>query len=127
MEAKKRLGIWMDHATAHLIELSTERRGSNTINSKFTYEERATALDKSEHLMHNKEQAEQLSYYRKLGEAIRNYSSVLLFGPTTAKIELLNLLRADHHFQGVKIETRNADKMTNNQQQAFVKDYFDSN
>jgi stalled ribosome rescue protein Dom34 len=42
--------------------------------------------------MHQKEQHEQSDYYKKIGEAIKNYQEVLLFGPTNAKTELLNLL-----------------------------------
>lgn len=52
------------------------------------------------------------------------YEEVLLFGPTEAKNELLNLLQADHHFDKINIEIRQANKMTENQQHAFVKEYF---
>ena len=48
----------------------------------------------------------------------------MLFGPTNAKTELLNLLKADHHFDKINIETKQADKMTENQQHAFVREYF---
>ena len=47
-----------------------------------------------------------------------------LFGPTNAKIELLNLLRADHQFEKIKLETKDSDKMTQNEQHAFVRDYL---
>jgi hypothetical protein len=53
-----------------------------------------------------------------------NYENVLLFGPTNAKVELFNILRADLAFSNIKIEVKDADKMTDNQQRAFVKDYF---
>ncbi len=36
----------------------------------------------------------------------------------------LNVLKADHHFDKINIETRQTDKMTENQQHAFVKEYF---
>ncbi|MEI9909275.1 MAG: hypothetical protein WDO71_06225 [Bacteroidota bacterium] len=74
--------------------------------------------------MHNKEQHQQSEYYRKLGEVIRNYEAVILFGPTSAKAELLNLLKADNRFTKIKIEIRQTDKMTENQQYAFVREYF---
>jgi hypothetical protein len=48
----------------------------------------------------------------------------LLFGPTDAKVELLNILKADLSFSKIKIETMQSDKMTENQEHAFVKDYF---
>ena len=46
------------------------------------------------------------------------------FGPTNAKTELLNMLRTDHHFDKIDIEVKNTDKMTENQEHAFVKEYF---
>jgi hypothetical protein len=66
----------------------------------------------------------QYGYYLQLGDVIRSYETVLLFGPTEAKTELFNLLRADHRFEGVNIKVKAADKMTENQQHAFVKAYF---
>jgi len=50
--------------------------------------------------------------------------SVFLFGPTDAKVELFNILEADHRFAKIKIEVKHADKMTENQQHAFVKKFF---
>jgi hypothetical protein len=118
------LGIWMDHSNAHLMEFSPDTIETKTINLEFTHREKEHSLGKSENLMHNKEQHQQAEYYKKLGEVIKNYEDVVLFGPTEAKVELLNTLRADHHFEKIKIETRQADKMTENQQHAFVKNYF---
>jgi len=74
--------------------------------------------------MHNKEQQQQSGYYKALGETINNFDNVLLFGPTDAKTELLNILKADMHFDKIKIETMQADKMTENQDQVFVRNYF---
>jgi hypothetical protein len=118
------LGIWMDHANAHLMEFSTDTIVTKTLESEFTHQQKEHSLGKSENLMHNKEQHQQAEYYKKLGEVIRNYEDVVLFGPTEAKVELLNTLRLDHRFEKIKIETRQADKMTENQQHAFVKNYF---
>jgi hypothetical protein len=75
--------------------------------------------------MHNKEQQLQHGYYQQLGDVISGYESVLLFGPTDAKTELFNLLRADHRFDAIKIEVQPADKMTDNQRHAFVKAFFE--
>ena len=74
--------------------------------------------------MHNKEQHKQSEYYKQLGEAIKNYEEVILFGPTEAKVELYNVLRADHQFAKIRIEVEQTDKMTENQEHAFVKAYF---
>jgi len=124
MTTAKNLGIWMDHSTAHLMEFTSNPIQTKTIESKFTHLVKEQSLKKSENLMHNKEQHEQSEYYKELGEVIRNYEGVILFGPTDAKLELLNVLRADHRFAKIKIETKQADKMTENQQHAFVREFF---
>jgi hypothetical protein len=118
------LGIWMDHSTAYLTEFTIDPMVTITIESKFTHQEQEETLNKSEKLMHNKEQHEEADYYKKIGEVVKNYMEVILFGPTKAKNELLNILKADHHFANIKMEVLNADKMNENQQHLFVKDYF---
>ena len=127
MTTTKNLGIWMDHSNAHLMEFTTDPVETNTIASTFTHEGRKDSLDKSEHVMHNKEQHEQSAYYEKLGEVIKNYEAVILFGPTDAKVELFNILRSDHLFEKIKIGVKQTDKMTENQQHAFVRAYFSGN
>ena len=124
MTTDKKLGIWMDHASAHLIEFTRDLPHDNVIVSRFTHEEKVHTMGKSEHVMHNKEQRQQSDYYKKLAETIRNYEEVVLFGPTNAKVELLNTLRLDHRFEKTKIDIQQTDKMTENQQHAFVRDHF---
>jgi hypothetical protein len=124
MTTAKSLGIWMDHSNAHLIEFTTDPMATNTVSSQFTHEEKEQSLGKSENLMHNKEQHRQSEYYKKLGEVIRNYEEVMLFGPTDAKVELFNILKSDHNLAKIKIEVKQADKMTENQEHAFVREHF---
>ena len=124
MTKAKYLGIWMDHASAHLMEVNTGPIESKTIESKFTHEVMENSLNKSETIMHNKEQHQQSEYYKKLAEEIRNFDEVILFGPTDAKVELFNILKADHRFANINIEVKQTDKMTENQKQAYVKEHF---
>jgi len=126
MTTTKNLGIWMDHSTANIIEFSSDSIEIKTIESEFTHEEKEQTLSKSEKTMHNKEQHEQSEYYKKLGEVIINYDDVILFGPTDAKVELSNYLKTNNRFANIKIEIEKTDKMTENQQQAFVREYFQS-
>jgi hypothetical protein len=124
MTTAKNLGIWMDHSQAHLIEFTTDPVTTTVIESKFTHQEKEHSIGKSENLMHHKEQHLQSEYYKKLGAVIKNYEEVILFGPTDAKAELLNLLKKDHLYTKIKINLQDTDKMTENQQHAFVKAYF---
>ena len=125
METKNNLGIWMDHSMAHLIDLNL-KKPMRTINSKLTFRTKLEALSRSEDILHNKEQQMNEEYYKKIAEAILNYNHVLLFGPTNAKTELHNYLNEDLHFKDIQIDIEPADKMTNNQQEAFVKKHFEN-
>ena len=114
----------MDHQSAHVMEFTADPIETKTIASKFTHEAKELSLHKGEIRMHNKEQHQQSEFYKTLGNTIRHYESVILFGPTEAKVELYNLLKADHQFSKINIEVQESDKMTENQQHAFVKEYF---
>jgi hypothetical protein len=124
MAATKKIGIWMDHANANLMEFNTGRMDTIVIHSKFDHADKESSLKKSENLMHNKEHHAHVEFYNTIGEAIKDYTTVLLFGPTTAKSELFNLLRKNHSFSQVKFDVKQADKMTEYQQYTFVREHF---
>lgn len=124
MDTLKQAGIWMDHSKAHVIEFNNSQADPKIIETTFTHQEKEQSLSKSEKIMHNKEQQKQGEYYKKIGEIIMRYDEVVLFGPTDAKLELFNLIKEDQQFSKIKIEVQQADKMTENQEQAFVKDHF---
>jgi len=124
MKTEKKLGIWMDHSCVHLIEFPEGPLEVIIIESDFTQEDREQTIARSEKTMHNKEQHQQLEYYKKVVEVIENYNNIILFGPTNAKVELFNILRADRRFEKIKIDVKQTDKMKENQMRAFVKDYF---
>lgn len=121
---RKCLGIWMDHSNALLIEFTTLPMHSKNIASEFTHEKKGDSLDKSEKLMHNKEQGSQLAYFKKIENEIEKNTEVLLFGPTDAKKELLTVLKANHKFDHIVIEVKQTDKMTENQLFEYVRNYF---
>ena len=124
MKVTKKLGICMDHANAHLIEFSDEVKETETISLDFDNQDKDETLQRSESEMHNKQHQKQNAYYKKLSAVIKDFDEVVLFGPTNAKSELFNSLRENHLFDSIKIEVINADKMTDNQQHQFVRDYF---
>jgi len=124
MKTRKRLGIWMDHSIAHLMEFTNKHFEVKTIESKLTNEVKKESLSNSESLLSNKKKGLLLDYYKKLSEAIKDYEQVILFGPTNAKIEFFDLLSEDIRFLKIKFEIKNTDEMTENQQQDFVQEYF---
>jgi len=114
----------MDHSDAFLMELTNDMILTSRVFSDLSNQETEFDIYKGEKLINKKERHLQLFYYRKLGEIIKKYQEVVLFGPTDAKNELLNLLKVDHLYEDIKIETTNSDKMTENQMQIFVREYF---
>ncbi|MEZ4884552.1 MAG: hypothetical protein R3E32_07500 [Chitinophagales bacterium] len=125
MNTKKNLGIWMDHSTANLIDVNT-KKSNHSISSQFTHNTKEEVLNRSEYIMHNKEEQMNEAYYKEIADEILKYDHVLLFGPTNARLELHNYLNKDLHFKDIKIDIESADKMTENEQFAFVRKHFDN-
>lgn len=123
--SKKRLGVWMNHSIAHIIEIKNNAIISNYIEAN-TMRGGKQNLGNYENTKHNTEQDQQAYFYQRLGDIIMDYSEVLLFGPTNAKTELLNLLKKDSHFNNIKIYVEKAENLKINQMHAFVKEYFDN-
>ncbi|WP_310560826.1 hypothetical protein [Flavobacterium sp.] len=124
MKTLKKIGIWMDHSMAHITEFDSEIEETKIITSDFTFQDKVETLQRSESEMHNKEQQKQTTYYKNLAQIIKNFDEVILFGPTDAKVELYNQLKADHQFDAIKIEVKNTDKMSDKEQRNFIDDYF---
>ncbi len=124
MTVPKRLGIWMDHSTGHATAYTAETLTTQVINAHPTHQDTEHGLHNNELHTHNREKQQQAHYFQALASVIRHYDEVVLFGPTEAKSELLNLLRKDHNFEKIKISLVPAEKMNEHQQQSFVRKYF---
>jgi len=124
MKETKRIGIFMDHVHANLIDVTTDDIVVTSVEAALLSEEMQEMHSRSEHVLNNKQQQLQAAYYKQLADTIVNYHEVLLFGPTNARTELYNILRSDLAFSKITIEVQPADKMTPNQQNAFVKKHF---
>ncbi len=124
MKVKKRLGIWMDHTVARLMEYAAEDFKVTTVEVEFTPPANQQSLLRSESTLHNKENQSLKSYYKGLMNHLKNYDEVVLFGPTDAKIELFNLIRTDHRFDGIHLDIKTATKMSYEQQHEFIQNYF---
>ncbi len=124
MKSTKQLGIWMDHSVAYLIKLTNGTIETNTIKSQPEVQGEEQIVYKDESHSLNKEKRQRSSYFKKLSDLILENDEVILFGPTEAKNELLNVLKENHLFDNIKIEVEPADKMTVIQMNAFVKEHF---
>ena len=124
MTTAKYLGIWMDHSSAHIMKLTSDSIESVTIESNFAHQEIEYGSDMGENMMHHKRQQRLSDYYIRLGDTIKNYASVILFGPTSAKAELFNLLRANQLFANIKFDIKQTNKMPVHMEHAYVRNHF---
>jgi hypothetical protein len=122
MEKKKRLGIWMNHSDAHLMDFKTHIIELHTIESTFTQQEKVEEEDK--HKKQAKDKRKQAKFYKDLSETIKYYDEVVIFGPKEAKEKLVNILESDNQFSNIKIDVKHTDNLTENQQHSFVKEHF---
>jgi stalled ribosome rescue protein Dom34 len=120
MKTVKKLGIWMDHSIAYLMEFTTSPFEIQTIESKIP------AVDKNSLVAKNskKEKKTLFNYYNTLSNAIKNYKQVILFGPTDAKMEFFDVLSEDVRFHKMKVEIKETDKMNARQQHEFIREHF---
>ena len=116
----------MNHTQAHLTESGTHTRKLPDIQSQPVLNTKAGNNANTTNTDHtrNQQQDEQSIFYKKVGTVMRNYDRVLLFGPTKAKTELLNIVRADHRFDKIGIDVEETDSMTSSEQKRFVQNYF---
>ena len=132
----RKIGLWLDHSQAHFIDHSKGPAVVETVYSDKESQERfkgehgtGTMLGNyrstnTEHHKHNREEEIIHTYYKILTDRLKDYDDIFLFGPTHAKDELNNLLKADMRFAGKTIYVEPADQLTENQMIARVKRFF---
>jgi hypothetical protein len=126
MKDIKKVGIWMDHSSANVMEIIDNYIITKIVNSETGSDRNSIIVGKDKTHQQIKNQMQLSDYYRILADIILKYDEILLFGPTDAKTELFNLLRKDKQFDDKIIAVKSTDKMTDKQQDAFVWEHFDS-
>tara|TARA_R110000868_G_scaffold108031_5_gene295180 strand:+ start:4489 stop:4872 length:384 start_codon:yes stop_codon:yes gene_type:complete len=127
MKKVNKLGIWMDHSIAYLMEFTNNPFEIKTIESQFSIDEKELQISKKATVLINTEKHVLYEYYNKIGDAIKNYKQIILFGPSCAKMEFFDVLSEDIRFLKMKIEIKETDKMSLNQQHDFILKYFANN
>ncbi len=132
---KTNIGLWIDHRKAVIVTTSREGQATSIIFSDTEKQpgridgERSTEAFKSnmippEDVVERRFEQHLNAFYDEVIDAIHDSEQLLIFGPGEAKGELekrLHSKKPDAH-RNVKIEA--ADKMTDNQISARVRDYF---
>jgi len=119
-------GLWIDHRNAIVVILNEKGEETKRINSNMEKHIRfgGGAQDNTEEDIRDRRFTNHLNkYYDEVITCIGNATSILVFGPGEAKIELKKRIEDDKSKKClVNIET--ADKMTDAQIESKVKNYF---
>jgi hypothetical protein len=78
----------------------------------------------NEHRVQMRENEIMSDYFKDITNRLQNYDEIFIFGVSTAKNELYNLLRSNKHFEGKLIQIESSDQMTKNQMIARVRAFF---
>jgi stalled ribosome rescue protein Dom34 len=120
----KQLAVFMDDANALFMELYNHMIVSRNIVFKSKENEEYIQYNYSMPLFGSDKDHRQLAYYNEISSIIRNYQQVVLFGPTETKNEVYEHLKADKHFDKIKIDIVYTKEMTDFQIHEFVLDYY---
>ena len=71
MKTTKKLGIWMDHSMAHLMEFTNKHFEIEIIESELDNQEKIESLAKSENSNFSKEKKQLFEYYKKLEKLLK--------------------------------------------------------
>jgi hypothetical protein len=132
----KKIGLWLDHVDAHFIELEDGQEIFETINSGKESLNRIKGESgngikmgnfrstNNEHQVQMRENEILSDYYKDIAKRLQNFDEIFIFGASTAKDELTNLLRKNKHFDDKLIHTESSDHITKNQMIARVRSFF---
>jgi len=135
----KQIGVWMDHSKALIVghdngsatlletvdspyERIIREPGEGDDKTRFTGNSEHSS--NNEYRKNNTSQNELNEYFKMLEGKVKMYDDILLFGPSTAKEQFRNRLRENKSFDGKWLSVQPADKMTENQLLAFVRDFY---
>lgn len=124
MDAIKRAGIWMDYSVAHIMEYTGEGVERQRIESRLVPKSKTADKPAIPSVAHFREKRKLIGFYKKISNAVARFDMVVLFGPTKAKNQLLHLLNNDKQFDEIRIDIRQAGKMTDYQLKDYVNTYF---
>jgi hypothetical protein len=120
----RKMALWLDHTHAHFIRVKDDKVRVESVESEYeprvridgegsdTTKVGRNRVSNREHTKHQKEQNQLSKFYKQLAGKLEKYDFVYLFGPTTAKSELLNYIRQQTNMKGKTFVVDSADTMT---------------
>ena len=132
VETSRKIGLWMDHSQARLLEpgepVSTIRTVASQISKKAKIDgEEADGIrlgkyrsSNNEYRKHNRRQNMLAEYYKTLAKEIHPYDEIFLSGSTTALEEFKNFLSNKKSFLSKRIHIMRSDYLSDNQLAALL-------
>ncbi len=121
---KTTAGLWIDHRKAIIVFLNDDKEEIKQIKSDFEKPHDSSGSSiRADDLIQNENTEHLNKYYDEVISALQNTEAVFILGPGEAKGELQKRFEKSNH-NGPEIEVETADKMTENQLVAKVRDYF---
>jgi hypothetical protein len=119
------VGIWIDHRKAVIVTLVNDKPKIKTLKSKVRKHVRfsAAAAGAGEDTYDRQFRNQLDSYYAKVAKLLNEAKFIHIFGPGEARIELETALEREGQKDRISLN-ESADKMTENQIAAKVKEYF---
>lgn len=134
VDTSRRIGLWMDHSQARLLEpgepVSTIRIVNSEISKKKKIDgEEADGIrlgkyrsSNNEYSKHNRKQNILEEYYKMLAKEIQVYDEIFLSGSTTALEEFKNFLSRKKSFLSKRVHMKRMDYLSDNQFAASLRD-----
>lgn len=130
----KKVGIWIDHRRAVVVEIENGVENQRTIESyvdpvsppsggKRTGTPWAPRTGVKENGRKEAHQHKLANFYRQVASQIGRPDRLLVMGPAKAKNEFAEIAQTLHDLSGVPMTIEAADKMTDPQIAAMVRDY----
>ena len=119
---KTQIGVCMDYSIAYLLEEKNEEKVITIIEADSEMLVNNQGDDNNNIRTGRKDSV----FFKKVFEIVKDFDKVFLFGPVSAKNELLHRIKAN---KLLHIEIQNnptGDKITENQKIDFINKYFDN-
>lgn len=133
----KKTGIWLDQKEASIITLADDSFQKKTIYSDIETRERFEGEKKQfgrfgdQYLNNEQSKSNRISeqtnrYLNAILSELKNTDELFLFGPAQTKVKLEKAILNNPDLSSKLKEILNAEKMSENQKVAYVKEYFNN-
>jgi hypothetical protein len=129
---KASIGVWIDKSQARIIspteiletipsemEIRPRYEGESKEYGRFGNQYMTLEKSKQKRLKHQEH-----VYLKNIFNAVKSFEQILIFGPASMKKHLQKHLEEEHLTRGKVIDVVTAEKMTDNQLIAFVREYY---